>query len=101
MQDAITLETTRKIAKLARLQISEEEAVRYTKDLAAILGYVEKLNAVNTENIEPLVHGLELPDHFREDKVTALSEEDIKSMLACSDQILYEQYKVPQVIGEA
>lgn len=101
MENVINPQTTEKIAKLARLKLSADEIQRYTKDLSNILNYVQQLNQINTDGIEPLVHGLDLPDHFREDKANALSEEDIKAILSCSDQVLYEQFKVPQVIGEA
>jgi aspartyl-tRNA(Asn)/glutamyl-tRNA(Gln) amidotransferase subunit C len=101
MQDTITLETTRKIAKLSRLKLTEAELIKYTQDLTSILGYVEQLKEVNTDGIEPLIHGFALQDHFREDTVEALSEREIKNILACSDQVLYEQFKVPQVLGES
>lgn len=92
-------DVTRKIAKLSRLQISEQEVEQYTKELGKILDFVAQLNEVNTDGVEPIVHGVELDPHFREDKPIALSEEETKRIVSCSEQALYDQYKVPQVIG--
>jgi len=55
------------IAALARLSLGEEEKIRLEKDLNAILGYVEKLNALDTQGIEPTSHTLEITNAFRED----------------------------------
>lgn len=101
MSNPITAETTRKIAKLSRLKLSDDEINRFTQELGSILKYVEQLQAIDTNGVEPLIHGVELADHFRKDEAKPLSEEDIKAILSCSDQVLYEQYKVPQVIGES
>lgn len=92
-------DVTRKIAKLSRLQISDQEVEQYTKELSKILDFVTQLNEVNTNGVEPIIHGIELAPHFREDKAIGLSEEETKRIVSCSEQALYEQYKVPQVIG--
>ncbi len=97
----INSDVTRKIAKLARLKISEDEVTKYTKDLSAVLDYVAQLKEVNTSGVEPMIHGVPLPTHYREDVAHPISEDEVKKFLACSDQTLYEQFKVPQVIGEA
>ena len=59
-----------KIAWLARLSISEADIPNYIHDVSNILDLVEKMNSVNTDNIEPLSHPLELTARLREDKVT-------------------------------
>ncbi len=95
----INQDLTRKIAKLSRLKLSDAEIEQYTKDLSQIIGYVEQLGEVNTANIEPMVHGVILDAHFREDVAIPLTEAETKKIVACSEQSLYDQYKVPQVIG--
>jgi len=55
---AIKTEDVRKIAKLAHLEISEEEVALYTPQMADIVAYVEQLNELNTETIEPAIGGL-------------------------------------------
>jgi aspartyl-tRNA(Asn)/glutamyl-tRNA(Gln) amidotransferase subunit C len=48
----------RKIAKLAHLEITDEEVALYTPQMANIVAYVEQLNELDTENIEPMLGGL-------------------------------------------
>jgi aspartyl-tRNA(Asn)/glutamyl-tRNA(Gln) amidotransferase subunit C len=59
-----------KIAWLARLYISEADIPNYIHDVSNILDLVEKMNSINTDNIEPLSHPLELIARLRQDKVT-------------------------------
>ena len=48
----------RKVAKLAHLEITDEEVELYTPQMASIVAYVEQLNELDTENIEPMLGGL-------------------------------------------
>ena len=48
----------RKVAKLAHLEITDEEVALYTPQMASIVAYVEQLNELDTENIEPMLGGL-------------------------------------------
>ena len=59
-----------KIAWLARLSISEADIPNYIHDVSNILDLVEKMNSINTDDIEPLSHPLELTARLRQDKVT-------------------------------
>lgn len=92
-------EVTQKIAHLSRLKLQDSEIEQYTKELDKILEFVAQLNEVNTDGVEPLIHGVQLDPRFREDKAIALSEEETRTILSCAEQSLYDQYKVPQVIG--
>lgn len=60
-----------KVARLARLKISAAEVDDYTEKLGSVLAYVESLNEVDTEDVEPMVHAVELSNVFRADEVTA------------------------------
>lgn len=55
------------LSKLARIELKEEEKIRFEEELEKILEYVSKLNEVNTENIIPTYHVLPLKNIFRED----------------------------------
>ena len=61
----------RKIAQLAHLEITDEEVALYTPQMANIVEYVEQLNELDTENVEPMLGGLtkegEATDTRRED----------------------------------
>jgi len=99
MKDLVNPEVTRKIAHLARLKLNEAETERYTAEIAKILDFVTQLSEVNVEGVEPTIHGFPLDPRFRDDEPVRLTEEETKRIVACSEQSLYEQYKVPQVIG--
>jgi aspartyl/glutamyl-tRNA(Asn/Gln) amidotransferase C subunit len=60
---------------------------------------VAELSRVNVEGVEPLVHAVQTETHFREDEAIQLSEEEVKRILVCAEQSLYDQFRVPQVIG--
>ncbi|MBX7055150.1 MAG: Asp-tRNA(Asn)/Glu-tRNA(Gln) amidotransferase subunit GatC [Pyrinomonadaceae bacterium] len=62
----------RKVAKLAHLEISEEEVDLYTPQMAEIVNYIEQLNELDTDLVEPMLGGL-----TREGAVTESMREDI------------------------
>jgi len=64
-----------KIASLARIEITNEEAERYSKELSDILGFVEKLNESDTEGVEPIAHITGAKNVVREDKIIEYSDE--------------------------
>ncbi len=58
-----------KVAELARLEFGEEELEKFTEQLGKILTYIEKLNELDTENVEPTSHVLDIATPLREDVV--------------------------------
>lgn len=62
--------TVRKIAKLARLAISDEKVPVMAGELNGILGWIEMLNEVDVEGIEPMTSAVEIALPMREDEVT-------------------------------
>ena len=72
----ITLDEVKKVAWLARIKISQEEAEKFSGELSDILGYVEQLSEVNTEGIEPISQVTGLVNILRED----ISEDFDKEM---------------------
>ncbi|TSC78663.1 MAG: aspartyl-tRNA(Asn)/glutamyl-tRNA (Gln) amidotransferase subunit C [Parcubacteria group bacterium Gr01-1014_33] len=56
------------IAHLARIELTPEEEKKFTDDLSAILGFVEELNQVDTEHIEPMTGGTALENIMRKDQ---------------------------------
>ena len=57
------------VAKLARLELTDEETEKYSKQLGEILKYVEQMNEVDTTGIEPMPHALPVYNVMREDEV--------------------------------
>lgn len=64
---SVTEKDLEKIAQLAKLNLSAEEKAKFATNVNKILSYVEKLNEVDTEGIEPLAHSLELTNVSRTD----------------------------------
>ena len=78
---SISKEQVKHIAKLARLKLNDEELESYTKELSSILDYIEKLNELDTANVEPLTHPIENNNVFREDELEdSVSREDALKM---------------------
>lgn len=62
-------EEVRKITRLARLAVREEELVRLTKDVNSVLGYVQQLERYEVEGVEPMSHVHGINNVMREDEV--------------------------------
>ncbi|MCL4538046.1 MAG: Asp-tRNA(Asn)/Glu-tRNA(Gln) amidotransferase subunit GatC [Bacteroidetes bacterium] len=93
---AVTIKDVEHIAKLAKLDFSEEEKSKFTEEFNEILAFMEKLNELDTSEVEPLSHVIELQNVFREDSVqSSLStQEALKNAPAKTEQF----FKVPKVI---
>jgi aspartyl-tRNA(Asn)/glutamyl-tRNA(Gln) amidotransferase subunit C len=88
----------RKVAKLARLELSEEEIEEFTVQLSAILDYVEKMNELDTADVEPLAHCLPISNVLRADSVKASL--GTEKTLANAPQRDGEFFKVPKILDE-
>jgi len=64
----ISADQVKHVANLARLAITEEEAEMFTKQLDSIISFAEQLNELDTENVEPTSHVLDMKNVMREDK---------------------------------
>lgn len=84
------------VANLARLNLTEEEREFYTEKLNSILQYVNKLNELDTDHVEPTTHVLPLSNVMREDEVheSLTSEKVFRNAPEEED----EQFKVPAVL---
>jgi aspartyl-tRNA(Asn)/glutamyl-tRNA(Gln) amidotransferase subunit C len=64
------IDQVRKVARLARLDLSDADLAVFTKQLTAILGYMDQLKGLNTEGVEPLAHPLPVQNVFRPDELS-------------------------------
>ncbi|MCR2807800.1 Asp-tRNA(Asn)/Glu-tRNA(Gln) amidotransferase subunit GatC [Paenibacillus soyae] len=64
---SITLKDVEHVANLARLELTDAEKAQFTDQLNAILKYAEKLNELDTENVEPTSHVLPITNVMRDD----------------------------------
>lgn len=70
MPNIITDETIEYVSILAKLELSDEEREQAKKDMGRMLDYIDKLNELDTSNIEPMSHIFPVQNVFREDIVT-------------------------------
>jgi aspartyl-tRNA(Asn)/glutamyl-tRNA(Gln) amidotransferase subunit C len=93
---SLTAQEVQWVAHLARLQLSDEELQTMTRQLRAIVDYVDQLKQVDTEGIEPMAHVLVQPNVFRMDEpAPSLS---IAAALANAPQRRGDFYSVPAVL---
>jgi aspartyl-tRNA(Asn)/glutamyl-tRNA(Gln) amidotransferase subunit C len=95
---AVTQADVEHVAILAHLQFSPEEKEKLTAQLNTILTYMDQLNTLNTDQIEPLSHVIALSNVFREDVTSpgVSRQEALKNAPARTEKF----FKVPKVIGE-
>jgi aspartyl-tRNA(Asn)/glutamyl-tRNA(Gln) amidotransferase subunit C len=92
----ITKQEVEHVAKLARLELSEQEKEKLTDQLSNILTYVETLNGLDTKGVEPTAHVLDLKNVMRDD-VAAPSLPRERALANAPDQAA-GHYKVPKII---
>lgn len=74
----ITIKDVEHVAKLARLELTEDEKELYTKQLGDVLKYVDQMNEVDTSNIKPMTQVVDLVNVMREDEVVCeISKADL------------------------
>ncbi|MEN8252264.1 MAG: Asp-tRNA(Asn)/Glu-tRNA(Gln) amidotransferase subunit GatC [Patescibacteria group bacterium] len=71
----LTKDEVRDVAHLARIGVTDEEVEGYQKDMSDVLGFFEKLQEVDTENVEEIGHITGVTDVYREDEVSEMSDE--------------------------
>ena len=96
---SLTNEEVKKIAHLARLNLSEEDIVLYAPQLSHILHFIEQMNQVDTSTIEPLAHSLDVSQRLRPDVINEPNEREKYQRIA--PKVEAGLYLVPKVIEEA
>lgn len=93
---SLSTEEVAKVAVLARLRLSPEEIQTFTERLNAVVDFVGQLQELDTEGVEPLAHGVELRNVFRDDvRGPSLPRE---AALANAPQKNRENFLVPAVL---
>jgi aspartyl-tRNA(Asn)/glutamyl-tRNA(Gln) amidotransferase subunit C len=93
---AITIEEVRETALLARLELSDEELHRLTRELDAILGYMQQLAEVNVDGVEPTTHAVPLELALRDDLLGP--HLDLEQALADAPRRQDGFFEVPKII---
>jgi aspartyl-tRNA(Asn)/glutamyl-tRNA(Gln) amidotransferase subunit C len=96
---SLTPEEIKKIAHLARLNLSEDDIKLYTPQLSRILDFIEHMNQIDTTQVEPLAHPFDLSQRLRADAVTEINLREKFQHIA--PKVESGLYLVPKVIDEA
>ncbi len=92
----ITIEEVEHVANLARLVFNEEEKKKLAEQLGRILDYIEQLNKLNTEDVEPTSHVIHIKNVFRPDVVRpSLTRDDA---LANAPSDVDGLFEVPKIV---
>ena len=84
------------VAKLARLEVTDQEVAKYTQQLDNILEYVQQLNKLDTTAVEPLAHVLDLKNVTREDKpAPSLTQQEV---LSNGPEVQSGHFRVPKIM---
>ena len=92
----ITAEEVERVAGLARLRLTAEEKSHLTRQLNDILEYMDKLNQLDTAQVEPFTHALETVNALREDAIT--NQPNTEALLANAPDRDGAFFKVPKII---
>ncbi|HVS27227.1 MAG TPA: Asp-tRNA(Asn)/Glu-tRNA(Gln) amidotransferase subunit GatC [Burkholderiales bacterium] len=92
----LSLDDVKRIAHLARLEVSEPEAATVLKQLSGIFALIEEIQAVDTSGIEPMAHAQDVVLRLREDAVTESDQRELFQSVA--PQVEAGLYLVPKVI---
>lgn len=94
MANHISDETIEYVGILAKLELSAEEREQAKKDMESMLDYIDKLNELDTDGVEPMSHVFPVHNVFREDTVT--NGDDREQMLANAPKKKDGTYMVPK-----
>lgn len=94
---ALTREEVLKIAKLSKLEFKEDEIEKFQVELNDILGYIDILDEVDTQNTEPLVYINNDVNNFREEETKSI---ELEKVLLNAPESAENAIVVPKVIGE-
>lgn len=93
---SLSLDQVRRIAHLARIEVSDAEARATQAQLNDIFGLIEKMQAVNTDEVEPMAHAQDLVARLREDIVTESDQHRL--FQSAAPRVEQGLYLVPKVI---
>lgn len=99
MAQTVDEKLVRHIGKLSRIELTDEEVHTFRRQLADILAYFDKLQSLDTEDVEPMAHAVELDNVLAED--VPGESLPVEQALANAPDRDGEFFKVPKVIGDS
>jgi aspartyl-tRNA(Asn)/glutamyl-tRNA(Gln) amidotransferase subunit C len=95
----LTREDVVYVARLARIELSDEELDRFAGQLATVLGHAAQIAALDTEGVEPTAHPLPLRNVTRPDEPCPSLDRD--EVLAQAPAVESGRFRVPRILAEA
>ncbi len=96
---SLTTDEIKKIAQLARIELTPEEEARYAGTISAVLEYMNILNEVDTDDVMPTFQVTGLANVTRDDVVVATSDEVQKKLIAQMPRVEMDELVVPGVFN--
>ncbi|MDA8224344.1 MAG: Asp-tRNA(Asn)/Glu-tRNA(Gln) amidotransferase subunit GatC [Betaproteobacteria bacterium] len=93
---SLSLQDVERVARLARIAVTADEALAWQQQLNGVFGLIASMQAVDTHDIMPMAHALDVSQRMREDTVTECDQRE--KFLALAPQSAEGLYLVPQVI---
>ena len=97
MSDRITSEAVAKVAKLARLSLSDDELQLATHELSDMLDHFADIDALDLESVEPMTHPMPLANVMREDTEHDVLDRD--EVLRAAPVAEDDRFRVPPILG--
>jgi aspartyl-tRNA(Asn)/glutamyl-tRNA(Gln) amidotransferase subunit C len=99
MAERITRADVAHVARLARLDVAEDELDQFTQQLGAVLEHAADVEALDTAGVEPTAHPLPLQNVLRDDVVTpSVDRDEVLSQAPAAED---GRFRVPRILGEA
>ncbi len=97
MAEPLPIETVQTVARLAHLELTDEQAERSRHELARVLGYIERLRQVDVEGIEPMSHPTDATNRLDADEIgPTLTTDQLMTMASQTERPFI---RVPKVLG--
>lgn len=91
----ININDIRKIARLSRIQMTDEELEKFS-DMARIFEMIDKINAIDTKDLQPMAHPMHIQQQLRKDIVTEINQRELLQSVA-PDNVEAGLYLIPEV----
>jgi aspartyl-tRNA(Asn)/glutamyl-tRNA(Gln) amidotransferase subunit C len=99
MAEHLTRETVAHVARLARLDVTDDELEMFTTQLGAVLDHAADIEKLDTADVPPTAHPLPLENVLRDDVVQPSLDRD--EVLAQAPSAEDDRFRVPRILGEA
>jgi aspartyl-tRNA(Asn)/glutamyl-tRNA(Gln) amidotransferase subunit C len=96
MSEPITRAQVEHVAALARLDLTDDELARFTRELGSILEHVEELSSLDLDGVDPTAHPLPLVNVLRPDEVRPSLER--AEVLAAAPAVEDRRFRVPRIL---